>query len=175
MLVIGLDISATNTGVAEGEPGGKPRLYSVKFGSEGATADDMGVRALRWIVERLKAENALIAAGDVRIAIETEIPNFAFGGATNHHTTDVLIGLNRVIACAAMVKGVPVARHTCGAVRKFFIGKGNHPTKVAKRLVRKRCEQLGWSASNNDESDAAAVWAFECSRLGALPLMGAAA
>ncbi len=170
MLVIGLDISATNTGIAEGEIGGVPRLYSKRFAREGATADEIGVLALKWIVDRLKVENARIAAGDIAIAIENEIPNFAFGGATNHHTTDVLIGLNRVIACVALTKGVPVRRYTTGTVRKFFIGKGSLKTKEAKRLVRKRCELLGWNPTNNDESDAAAVWAYECNRLGALNL-----
>ena len=46
------------------------------------------------------------------------------------------------------------------SVKKHFLGRGNLPSKQAKRLCVEKCRELGWSPSNHDEADALAVLSY---------------
>jgi hypothetical protein len=57
--------------------------------------------------------------------------------------------------CNAMVVNAQI-----GAWRKLFIGAGNLPGDVAKKLANRRCVDLGWETKNHDESEAAGIWCW---------------
>ena len=51
--------------------------------------------------------------------------------------------------------------------RAGFLGKGQGrmDRKSAKIATIRRCEQLGWYVTNDNEADACALWDYTCARL----------
>jgi hypothetical protein len=51
--------------------------------------------------------------------------------------------------------------------RRYLLGPGRIPKGQGKALVRERCRVLGWKVSdaNDDEADAACIWAFGCGQM----------
>lgn len=162
--ILALDV-ASRTGIAEGVPGAAPRLYHQQFLKEHESGkgfehlETMAGRALVWMAERLQISLP------ARIVIEAPPPEQALQGQTNARSTAVKIMLVGALAGVAAARGVPVRFRGIGQVRKHFIGRGNLPGDVAKPRVKRVCELLGWEPANYDQSDAAALWAFECAQL----------
>ena len=162
--VLALDV-ASRTGITEGWPGAEPRIYHKVFLKEHESGkgfdhlDDMASRAIVWMAERLQVSLP------ARIAIEAPPPEQALQGQTNARSTAVKLMLIGALAGVAKARNVPVYFRGIGQVRKHFIGKGNLPAAEAKPRVKRVCELLGWDPKNFDESDAAALWAFECAQL----------
>ena len=78
------------------------------------------------------------------------------------HTTLVLAKMTGIVEFIAAMRSIPARPVNVKTARVGFIGSGNLKGPEAKRRVRQMCKLLGWSASNNDESDALAVWHRAC-------------
>lgn len=159
MKILALDI-ATQMGCAFGRPLTAPSTWSVSFG-ELREHDARFAKALRFI----RAMHMQLAPD--LIAIEAPI-----GGKDASH---YLIGLVAVMRGQAKDLGIQTVEYNIGSVRKHFIGK--HFTKrdfpalsdaaagkIIKGKVFSRCRALGWPVSDLDQSDAAALWDYACSR-----------
>lgn len=156
--VIALDISKTNTGIAEGRPGEVPRLSSRPFRKDHDGILSADRRALVFIAERLALEPDLT---DVRIAIEAPMQHVP-PGQGNIKTTLQLYSLVMTVGAFAEERGCMVAIHPPSTIRKHFIQHGGLDSDAAKKAVRQRCRDLGWEPANFDQSDAAALWWFAC-------------
>lgn len=163
-LIIALDI-ATKCGVAEGRPGEVPRLYSVELRRSGEEFEDSFGRAVKWMAQRLAADDAAVRAGDVRVMIEAPIMGTSFDDKdgekrTNADTLLITKGLWAAVSGFARARGIMVRRVAVSTVRKHFIGSGRVPKAQAKKQVRDVCLALGWEPPNLDAADAAAVWHY---------------
>ena len=155
--ILALDISSSCTGVAEGRGGEAPRLYGVRFAGPHDDYADIFARSLRWTAERL--------AVDRFDAVFVEAPRSpGLHGDTNADTTFKLIGLWATISSVVIYAGVKCRSVSVNDVRGAFIGARNRPGAVAKAQVIQMCRRLGWSPSDDNEGDAAALWWFGCQR-----------
>jgi len=154
--VLGLDL-ATTTGWARGEVGGIPRCGSQTFGTTGASSNAVFGHALKFFSAMLGTE----PKPDL-IVVEQMLPPDAMRGATNKATRDRLAGLHGILRGVAFCRGLyEVHEVSVLAVRRHFLGFQN----AKKHDVFDRCRKMGWSVSNTDEADAAALWHFSCSLL----------
>ena len=156
--ILALDLSAKNTGVAEGRPGATPRLYSAPFKLSDDDERAMSGRAIGWISQRLKVE----PLPEV-IAVEARINTV--WGQTNAKTALILDGLYCIMAGASWLKGIRFIPAPVSDVRIHFIGHGRLKGEVAKKLVMRRCQEIGWVPPNHDAADAAAVWHWTAHKL----------
>lgn len=161
MIVVALDI-ATQTGIAVGSPGGKPKAWSVDLG-KGRGEDARFSKALvltHELIERYRPD---------LIAVEA-----AIGGK---FASAFLIGVVACVRGVAANRGVPVRSYTSGSVRKHFLGralaKRDFPslkpaaaTKAIKGEVIARCRLLGWEVADDNAADACALWDFACATAG---------
>ena len=113
-------------------------------------------RAIVWLIDFLKAEHVDFAA------IEAPIPERALGGHSNAWSTAMKFALIGALSGILKAKSIPVSFANIQAVRKSFLGHGNLSGEIAKPETMRVCKAAGWSPSNYDESDAGAVWYFEC-------------
>lgn len=156
--VIALDISKSNTGIAEGRPGEVPRLSSLPFRKDHDGILSADRRALKWIAMRLSVERDLTL---LRVAIEAPLQTVP-PDTGNIKTTLQLYSLVMTVGAFAEERGCMVAIHPPGTIRKHFIQNGGLKSDEAKRQVFARCQALGWEPENFDQSDAAALWWFAC-------------
>lgn len=161
LIVVALDI-ATQTGIAVGSPGGKPKAWSVDLG-KGRGEDARFSKALvltHELIERYRPD---------LIAVEA-----AIGGK---FASAFLIGVVACVRGVAANRGVPVRSYTSGSVRKHFLGralaKRDFPslkpaaaTKAIKGEVIARCRLLGWEVADDNAADACALWDFACATAG---------
>ena len=142
---------ATVSGVAEVEPGAKPRFYSVRFASPGDEHPETFKRALVWIARRL-------AIGDVAaVYLEAPLRMGAASGQTNADTVLRLNGLWAVISAAAKSRGVRYRDVSVQDARRVFIGERGLRREEAKERAMRMAHLIGWDPNNLDEADAAAV------------------
>ena len=161
LIVVALDI-ATQTGIAVGSPGGKPKAWSVDLG-KGRGEDARFSKALvltHELIERYRPD---------LIAVEA-----AIGGK---FASAFLIGVVACVRGVAANRGVPVRSYTSGSVRKHCLGralaKRDFPslkpaaaTKAIKGEVIARCRLLGWEVADDNAADACALWDFACATAG---------
>ena len=157
--ILALDLSAKNTGVAEGRPGSIPRLYSQPFKTDGDDERKTHGHCLKWIAERIAA-----SCPDV-IAVEAQLDTLL---QNSIKSVRLIAGLHGIINAASWNKGIPLLRLKVYDTRKHFLGAGRIQGvkgDAVKRLVRARCYDLGWEPPNLDAADAAAVFALASWRL----------
>mgnify|MGYP000010467430 CR=1 FL=1 len=161
LIVVALDI-ATQTGIAAGSPGGKPKAWSVDLG-KGRGEDARFSKALVLTHELIERHRPDL------IAVEA-----AIGGK---YASAFLIGVVACVRGVAANRGVPVRSYTSGSVRKHFLGralaKRDFPalkpaaaTKAIKGEVIARCRLLGWEVADDNAADACALWDFACATAG---------
>jgi hypothetical protein len=146
-LIIALDI-ASRTGIAEGRPGEKPRLYSEVFRQDGDDYEDTFGRAVAWMARRLVAEG---------IVVEAPISSGQIG-ETNHDALIITKGLWAAMCGFARARRVMVRRVAVSTVRKHFLGRGDVPKERAKHEAKRVCQALGWEPPNLDAADAGALF-----------------
>ena len=161
MIIVALDI-ATQTGIAAGSPGGKPKAWSVDLG-KGRSEDARFSKALvvtHEMIERFRPD---------LIAVEA-----AIGGK---FASAFLIGVVACVRGVAANRGLPVRSYTSGSVRKHFLGralaKRDFPaltaaaaTKAIKGEVIHRCRLLGWDVPDDNAADACALFDYACATAG---------
>jgi len=153
--ILALDLSAKNTGVAEGRPGSIPRLYSEPFKTrDGDEERRTHGHCLKWIAERIA-----VSRPDV-IVVEAQLDTLL---QNSIKSVRLIAGLHGVINAASWNKGIRQVDLKVYDIRKHFLGSGRIPGvkgEAVKRLVRARCYDLGWEPPNLDAADAAAVFAL---------------
>jgi hypothetical protein len=154
--VLALDL-ATTTGWAYGEPGGIPVFGNLRFGSKGSRASSY--REFRawldanWTSSKPRMRPALIV-------YESPMIPSLMGGKTRIETTKLLFGFAEHIEEWAYDR-IELREASVGQVRSHFIGQ-NLKAKIAKPMVMERCHELGWMCQTTDESDACALWDYQC-------------
>jgi hypothetical protein len=141
---------ATKTGVCEGIPGGRPRLYSVDFGAD--THEAVFAKAALWMVRRLHVSRPRA------IWIEAPLGPAAAWGHTTANTTFLLIGLYATLAGLAGARDVAVRKVRVNTVREAILGSGNLPGPRAKKMAMDLARREGMDPKNADEGDAFAGW-----------------
>lgn len=149
-IILALDV-ASKTGVAEGRPGEVPRLQTIDFRGEGELPGLYG-RATTWMATKLRDDPPDL------IVIERVVPPSGAMGFTNHDTTMISIGMFAIFSGIINCKSVPLELAAISTWRKHFIGKGNHPGAVAKKMAVDRCKLLGWDAPDNNAAEAGGIW-----------------
>lgn len=153
--VLALDL-ATITGWAHGKPGEAPNFGSVQFGKPGTSRAKI-YRAFReWLETVWNARNH---QPDLIVFESPAVPSI-MGGRTHVDTTKMLFGLSEHLEEWAYEK-FELREASVSQVRSHFIG-GNFKSKIAKPMVMERCVELGWKTETYDQSDACALWDYQC-------------
>jgi hypothetical protein len=159
-LILALDISKSCTGVAQGRAGEKPRLYSIRG------KDDDVTRAVsrlgRWLIELTNVDRPDFIYSEASISAAAFMGKWdAEAGriqmTSNPQTTVALAKMTGVVEFIADMRSIAYRSAHVQTVRKAFIGSGHLKGPEAKRRAFELCNVLGWTPSNRDESDAAAV------------------
>lgn len=142
MKVLALD-TATKTGCAFGETGGKPRAWSVDLGK--VPWPERYAKTLRMTaayIEKLQPD---------LVAVE------AFVGGPKANSD--LIGLVACVLGEATRRRVRTVSYYPASVRSHFLGgiRGKGPIKGQ---VFAQCRVLGWNPSDTDCADALALWDY---------------
>ncbi|MEM1149059.1 MAG: hypothetical protein AAGI03_00670 [Pseudomonadota bacterium] len=158
-MILALDI-ASSTGWAFGLPGTRPITGTISV--DGSLGDRM-----RYLCGHL---HNLIADLEPEIIIFEE--PWLSAGKGSAKTMRGLICLAGVAEMVAANQKVQIVETTADTWRKHFVGVTTAPRAVKgkatrrawiKAIVAQRCAALGWSFSNDDESDACGIWDFACS------------
>lgn len=160
-LILALDISKTNTGIAFGRPGERPTLLSIA----GKETDAAGAMAKlgTWLIEfcRVNKPDWLYyeaALGIIPGEYDPEEKRVKAKG--NPQTTITLAKMTGVVEFVAEMKRIRWRTGKVQTVRKTFVGHG-YPQNP-KKHVKAMCVELGWTPKNTDEADAAALWSWAC-------------
>lgn len=151
--VLALDL-ATNVGFAVGIPGGEPAFGSHRLP---ATQQDVGAFAGAfdtWLRALLREHSPI----GVVVFCATILPRHV---QANIATVRKLNGLAWHTEFVAKADGFRCFEMYEAQARKTFTGSG----KSKKPEVRARCDALGWSTANEDESDALCAWVHACAQL----------
>lgn len=154
--ILALDL-ATRYGAALGVPGLKPVAISGRFGGTGASHAHVGAEAILWFHKYLKVVKPA--------AVFIERPHLGSlkRGTTSFDVLYRLLGLAFTIQAVAKINGVANSRLVkVEDVRRHFLGAPNLKGENAKRLVQRRCLELGWDHRSDDEADAMALWSYAC-------------
>lgn len=156
-LIMAIDPN-TKTGIAEGEPGGTPRLTSCNFRQdETDTPADIAKRATFFFADRLRTNPPDI------VFIEAPVPPSTVSGATNFSTSRITLGMNFLLLGIFGCKGIPVREAPINSWRKYAFSTGHMKGAVAKKQAMELCKCLGWNAPTHDSAEAACIWLYGCS------------
>lgn len=163
MIILAFDLASV-TGVAVGQPGGKPIAWSVDLGK--ARSEDFRFSQALVLTHKLIEQHK----PDL-IAIEAPV-----GGPKTSH---FLVGLVACVRGCAFNRRVKIESFNIASIRKHFCG--GHVTSAAyghldpkkrkgaaraagKALVMQKCRLLGWDAEDDNAADACALWDAACSQ-----------
>jgi hypothetical protein len=161
--VLALDL-ATTTGFAYGSPGGTPVFGHIRFGKPGAERAAMYRDFRNWMHVKWNERGH---QPSLIVYESPAVPSF-MGKKTNINTTRFLMGLAEHLEEWAYNR-IELHEATTSQVRCHFIGQ-NFKASVAKPYTLERCHELGWMAATHDESDALALWNYQCCLID--PLVG---
>ena len=154
--IIAID-SSSHVGCAIGAIGSAPKLTSIAM-SDGAgdRHEDIYGRAARWITNKISACHPVV------MAIET--PPYMVG-KSNHNTTQVLIGVYAIMTGIARASNITVWQVSVSTWRKHTLGTSKFGGRAeAKRAMMKLCQQLGWSAPDDNAADSAGIWIWAAAK-----------
>ena len=157
MRLLFLDI-ATDMGVAEGDPGDAPLLWTVTLGRPGDSFQTRMARATGWAIDKV-----MKAPPDI-CWLEAPVRAGGMTGATTAHTQAILQGYVAVIMGAFSYRRIPIEQVGVSKIRKFVIGKGNLKGDRAKAEVDRVCRAEGFRPRNLNESDAWAGWRWAAAK-----------
>lgn len=138
-------------GVAIGSPHGVPVCHTEELGPVGSGQAARFCQLMRII-------NTLIADHDPAvIAIEQPIAGGVVGKAAR---VEQAFGYRGCIFGLAHLRRIDQQEYTVHDIRKHMIGVGNLKSALAKSAIYDKCGAYGWSVSDYEQSDAAAVWHY---------------
>jgi hypothetical protein len=153
--VLALDL-ATTTGWAYGTPGSIPQCGHLRFSKPGTSRAATYRVFRRWLDETWGAREEIPEL----IVYESPAVGMHMGGKTNVDTLKLLSGLAEHLEEWAYQK-TELREASVSQVRSHFIGQ-NLKSKIAKPMVFEQCLALGWEVETTDESDACALWHYQC-------------
>lgn len=148
---------ATSTGVCHGRVGSTPTLLELRFRHGKQTDEDLYGTATCFFAAFLKTRSPDL------IAIEAPIQ--AAWGKTNAGATSITRGLYAIFTGITKCKGIPLLTAEIATWRKYAIGHGHLPGKVAKQRCVALCGQLGWDAPDHNSAEAAGIWLYAGAQL----------
>jgi hypothetical protein len=146
--LLALDV-AIHTGVAEGEPGNAPNIFSVNFG-RGSDTPDIFAAAVKW------AARTFETCPPKLLIVEGLVPKF---------DKTIQCGLWAIFTGFARVNNVPVRTTAVQTWRAYVLGDGRLPKREAKTRAIAVCTQLGWKVRNDDEAEAGCLWLWGCAQV----------
>ena len=150
---------ATVTGWACGNPGEQPESGVVRFGKASPTHGQIAAEAIAWTIDLLDRIKPM------QIVFEQPLPPNFTGGHTTLNTALVTMGLPFMMQGIAYKLGYfNVEAVRVSHIRTFFIGS-NMKSEEAKKLTFQRCQQLGFNPKDDNESDALALWCYQCAQI----------
>jgi hypothetical protein len=153
--VLALDL-ATTTGWCYGTPGAVPECGHLRFTKHGTERAETYRAFRRWLDDTWGKRDEM---PDLIVYESPGVPSI-FGGKTNIDTTRLLVGLAEHLEEWCHRK-IELREASISQVRAHFIGR-NHKSGIAKPMTMERCQELGWPCETYDESDAAALWDYQC-------------
>jgi hypothetical protein len=153
--VLALDL-ATVTGYAWGKPGTKPRFGHTRFAVKSGASRAQTYRHFRcWMQVFAESEYP-----DLIVYESPAVPSI-MAGKTNINTIKLLMGLAEHLEEWAYGSEIELREASVSQVRAHFIGQ-NLKSKIAKPMVLEACRARGWMCQTTDESDACALWDYQC-------------
>lgn len=151
-VILALDL-ATVTGWAVGLPGGIPTIGSIALpaasvsgrGRLFATFED-------WLWDQIEVHQPVF------IARESPMPPKAQSG---FDAALIAFGLSSSVEQVCFRASIPQRGVTVWDVRQHFVGKRG----AGKPEVQARCKMLNWRFTDDNSSDAAAVWSWACAHV----------
>jgi len=153
--VLALDL-ATTTGWCYGAPGSIPKFGHLRFAKPGSSRALIYREFRRWL-------NAKWATSPDMIVFESPAVPSIMAGKTNIETIKLLVGLTEHLEEWAYER-IELREARVADVRVHFIG-ANLKSAMAKQKTFDQCRMLGWDVQTTDESDACALWDFQCAWL----------
>lgn len=142
-LILGLDISKSQTGCCHARPGAAPEFHSIRCGDydDDDALAKVGVWLINWINEN-RPDAVYYEAAIQRGVYEAPI----------------LKDLVAVVRFVCRAKKVPARPVNVQTARKAFLGNGfpDHPKQQAMAMSK----ALGWEPGNLDEADSATIFYF---------------
>lgn len=156
--ILALDL-ATNSGLAEGIPGGCPRAWSHRIDAPG-----LGEFLSEWRQYLAKVIVTREPAVGL-IAFEAPVLQRSGKNQTSVHTARKLMGLCGVAMMLAHEYRIPSREVRPSESTKFLtgfgsFGRGDEARSRKKRATMDACARLGWAALDDDAADALAVWVW---------------
>lgn len=155
MKIIAFDL-ARKTGCAIGDASASPICHTEVLGEVGSRHGIKFAQVL-YMTKRLILEHK-----PDFVVIEKPI---ATGVAGSENRVQLAMGYRACVMASAHLYQVKFHHYDVQDIRRHFIGRGDLRRDPAKAAVMRRCKQLGWNVSNDDEADACAVWDYARSRL----------
>ena len=155
-VVLALDL-ATTTGWAYGSPGAVPKFGHLRFTKSGASRAET-YRAFRLWLET-EWHNKGFSTPHLIVYESPAVPSI-MAGKTNIDTIKLLIGFAEHLEEWTHHR-FELREASVGQVRAHFIGR-NYKSSIAKPMVFDACHARGWMCETTDESDACALWDYQC-------------
>jgi hypothetical protein len=154
--VMALDL-ATTTGFAWGRPRENPQFGHTRFALAGWERAKTYRAFRKWLDDTVHFKKV-----DLIVYESPAVPSI-MSGKTNIDTIKLLIGLAEHLE--EWAHGfVELREASVSQVRTHFIGR-NFKAQIAKPMVFDKCHSFGWMCETNDESDACALWDYQCAWL----------
>jgi len=151
--VLALDLANT-TGFAFGKPGDVPKFGHHRFVAKGSSRAWCYRQFRGWLERVIDTRKPKLVVYE-----STAVPSI-MAGKTNIDTIKVLIGLAEHLEEVCYDR-VELREASVSQVRSHFIGQ-NLKSKIAKPKVLENCHARGWMCETTDESDACALWDYQC-------------
>ena len=157
LLVVGLDI-ATSCGVTLGRPSESPKCFTwnLRDGGKGRP------QRLAYLWDCCDAffttyqPDMLFYEAGMNLHVAARI-------GTSDDTFAFLRGAIGVVEACAVKARIPFIKSIeVQEARRHLLGRGKLSAGEGKALVYKRCVALRWPVTNEDESDACAIWSLGC-------------
>lgn len=153
MRILALDI-ASRTGAAVGDASGAPRLLT--FGVPPAVDDALGRRFAafaNWLSDLVTVEKPDVLAFEAPLIVGG---NSGTTRPTSAQTIRLLFGLVSIAELIAYQRDIECWECHIQTVRKFFCGDG----RAKKDQVIATAVARGWMPADDNQADAAAIWAY---------------
>jgi len=159
-MVLGLDI-ATVTGFAYGRVNAnRPTWGCKRMGSASAPSSEVFGVAMKWAREFFEQVRP-----DV-LMMEALLPPSAMPARTTRAVRDRLCGLNAIMMAVAHETGVgEIGCVEVNKIRDHFIYGHSLKRHLVKAAVIRKCKELDWHVSNDNEADACACWSYAVSMI----------
>ena len=136
-------------GVAIGNAHGAPSCHTEILGDPSSSQSSRFCQLMR-VVNQLIADHS----PDV-VVIEQPIAGGVVGKAAR---VEQAFGYRGAIFGVAHMRNVRTAEFSVQDIRGYMIGERNLKSAIAKPAIHAKCLHYGWSVSDFEQSDAAAVW-----------------